>query len=113
MANEDNLTPFKPKRQKTGGRKKGTPNKITKFKFLFEEMQSRGVDLYQLWIDAINKGDDKIANAISHTFPHISQKPREEIDLNADIEVNDATKGLSATETKALLEALRSKNQQG
>jgi hypothetical protein len=72
---------------KTGkGRPPGSKNKSTLFKYFIEEMEKKGVDLYQMWLDAINRNDDKIANAISRAFPHISQRPALDVNLDTDVD---------------------------
>ena len=92
-------TQFKPKRKKTGGRKPGSKNKVTQFKYFVEEMERRGVDLYQMWLDALARNDDKIANAISKAFPHVSQRPTQDVKLDSD--VDNLVIVVSGTEAKA------------
>lgn len=80
---------FQPGHKLATGRPLGSKNKSTLFKSFTQEMERLGFDLHKEWMSALQDGKFDLANAISKAFPHVSQRPVEEIfnrneDLNAE-----------------------------
>lgn len=107
----NDLKPEHKMRKKFGGRKKGAVNKVTKFKHLLEELESRGFDIYDEWVLAIRAEDYRRADSISKMIPNTIMKPVNKTSSESDLAIAQYKINMDSAQ-KSLDKALQEQDEQ-